>query len=101
MVRTDGGIPLSRTSSAMAEGTVLMSVTSEAADSTGNARAFSARMILPPQVNGANNSNTERSKQMEVEASTHVRISFVKSQCANSRNVAALKYTIAVPIGFS
>ena len=84
----------------MAEGTVLMSVTSEAADSPGNARAFSARMILPPQVNGANNSNTERSKQMEVEARTPVRSSFVKTLCAHSRNVAALKCSIATPFGF-
>src|SRR5689334_753474 len=68
--RTDCGTPLMRSNSRIAEGTVLISLTSFAAGNDGNANAFSARMTFPPQQSGTNISKTDRSKQIEVEART-------------------------------
>lgn len=59
-----------RTSSAMADGTVLMSVTSFFAVSVGRYSAFSARMIFPPALHVTKISNTDKSKQIEVDSST-------------------------------
>ena len=70
MVQTDDGIPFSRNSSAMADGTVFTRVTCEGAGSAAKASAFCTKITFPPDVKGANSSNTERSKQMEVEANT-------------------------------
>ncbi len=70
-VRTDGGTSPARTSSAIAEGTVSISVTSWAAGCRGSARAFSATARVPPQARVQKISNTDMSKQIDVEPSTH------------------------------
>ena len=54
----------------MAEGTVLIRVTSSAAAKELSAKAFSARINFPPRLSGTNSSNTETSKEIEVDAST-------------------------------
>ncbi len=69
-VRTEGGTARSRTSSAMAEGTVLISVTWSRAGRSGSSRAFSARITVPPQARVTNSSKTDMSKQIDVEPST-------------------------------
>jgi hypothetical protein len=51
----------------MAEGTVSTSTTSSLAASSGSARAFSASRILPPSARVAKISNTDMSKQIEVD----------------------------------
>src|SRR5215210_113992 len=70
IVRTLGGSGPSRSSSDRAEGTVLISSTSPAAGSSGRASGFSATINVPPQARVPKNSNTDRSKQTEVEKST-------------------------------
>ena len=69
-MRTEAGTAPSRTSSDMAEGTVLISVTSSFAGSSGSSRAFSARITVPPQARVTNSSKTDMSKQIDVEPST-------------------------------
>ncbi len=54
----------------MAEGTVLMRLTSSLAGRSKNSRAWLARIAAPPCHHGANSSNTDRSKHTEVENST-------------------------------
>jgi hypothetical protein len=54
----------------MAEGTVFTNVTPTLLGSDGSSNASFARMALPPEVRGQKSSNTERSKQIEVEART-------------------------------
>jgi hypothetical protein len=69
-VRIDGGRLPWRTSSVIADGTVLRSVTSPPAASLGSAMAFSARTTLPPAARVKKISKAEMSKQIEVAAST-------------------------------
>ena len=84
----------------MAEGTVLIKVTSFAAGKSRNAKALSARMIFPPQDKGTNISNTERSKQIEVEKSTP-EISFeVNTSLAHETKATALQCSRATPLGW-
>ena len=49
------------------------------AGSLGSSSALAARITDPPVVNGTNSSKTERSKQIEVDASTPVRSSGEKT----------------------
>ena len=83
----------------MAEGTVLTSVTCEAAWSVGSSSAFSLTTTLPPRTSGANSSKTERSKQMEVEARTPASSSSVKTSADQRRKIAALACAMATPFG--
>ena len=83
----------------MADGTVFTRVICEAAGSAAKARAFCAKITFPPDVKGANSSNTERSKQMEVEANTPAISSGVKTVCAHDKNATALRCSIATPLG--
>ena len=76
-----------------------MSVTSLASGRLGNCSAFSAMITLPPQLSVANNSNTERSKQMEVEAKTPANTSGVNTSRAQCKSVTALWCSIATPLG--
>ena len=64
------------------------------------ARAFSAKMTVPPQVKGAKISKTERSKQIEVEARTPDNSSLVKAPCAQDKNATVLRCSIATPLGW-
>src|SRR5581483_11187264 len=80
--RTEGGTPLTRSNSRIADGTVLINVTSFAAGKPGSASAFSARIILPPQLSGTNISKIDRSKQIDVDASTPASSSGAKTSFA-------------------
>src|SRR6185503_4192630 len=98
IVRTDSGRP-SRTNSAIAEGTVLINVTCPAAGRARSCSAFSARMMVPPQLSGKNNSKTERSKQIEVAANTLGQVFAAKLLRAHSRKATALRCSMTTPLG--
>ena len=57
-------------SSLIIEGTVLMSVTLSRCNDSGNSKAFSIIIMLPPKPKVTNISKIERSKQIDVEAKT-------------------------------
>ncbi len=69
-MRTLGGICPTRCSAAMAEGTVLIKRTWSRAGNLGSSRALRASTMEPPLARVTNNSQTDRSKQIEVLAST-------------------------------
>src|SRR5215218_10245257 len=98
IVLTEGGMARILVNSAIAEGTVLTRVTSPAGMSA-NRRAFSTSTALPPEESGANISNTERSKQIEVEANTAERSAAGKVDTAQCRNVTGLACSMATPFG--
>src|SRR6185503_11497071 len=87
--RTKAGTLLARNNSRIADGTVLIMVTSFAAGRFGKASALSARITIPPQLNGTNISNTDRSKQIEVDARTPASSSAVNTSLAQYTNAAA------------
>src|SRR5438045_4027880 len=91
-------MPRTLTNSAIAEGTVLTSVTSATANS-GKCKAFSTSITLPPEQSGAKISNTERSKQVDVEASTAERSCVSKVDMAQFRNATVLACSTATPFG--
>ena len=100
-----------RSKAAIADGTVLMSVTSFAAGKVDKCNAFSARITLPPQLSGTNSSKTDKSKQMEVENRVPLnnpgrRLVFAaragvsgKKSSAQSISVTGLRCSIATPFG--
>src|ERR1051325_5054151 len=98
-VVTLGGIARCRANSAIADGTVLMSVTSAADASAGSCSAFSAIITVPQQASGTNNSKTDRSKQIEVAASTPRNCSRVNVSSDQFKNVAVLACAMATPFG--
>src|SRR5271165_1552338 len=93
------GTPSTLIKAVMADGTVLISVTCSRAGSVGKATAFSAKMIVPPQDKGTKISNTERSKQIEVEASVPANSRGEKTDRAHSSNTTTLRCSIATPFG--
>src|SRR4028119_1227592 len=97
-VRSRGGSS-DAANSAMAEGTVLSNVTSPAAGSVESARAFSARITVPPQERGAKISKTDRSKQIEVEARTPARASAGKAARAQHIRSTGARCSRATPLG--
>ena len=67
-VRTDAGTLPIRTSSVIAEGTVLIRVVRSAVRELRSTAERSQRtMTDPPRLKGANSSKTDRSKQIDVE----------------------------------
>ena len=88
-----------RTSSAIAEGTVLTSVTSAAAGVVARARASSPSTTAPPAASGAKSSKSERSKLIEVEAKTPANSCGVKTPSAQRRKAPPLRCSIATPLG--
>src|SRR5688500_16950070 len=88
--RTPAGIPPSRTNSPITDGTVFTNRTASFPAHCGNASAFSARITCPPQLSGANISNTDRSKQIEVEANTPCNSSALNVSRAQYSSVTAL-----------
>ena len=98
-VRTEDGRPPLRTSSAIAEGTVLTSVTSPDAARSGSARALSARITAPPRTRGRKISKTDRSKLIDVAASTPASSSGEKTSEAQSSRATALRCSIRTPLG--
>src|SRR5579862_1736474 len=89
-----------RTSSFITEGTVLIKVTSAAPGTPRRWRAFSTTITFPPQVKVANISNTERSKQIEVENRTPAISSAEKTECAQCTNAGGLRCEMATPLGW-
>src|SRR5882672_2897284 len=93
------GRSLFRTSSAIADGTVLISVDWLAAASVGNSRASLTISAFPPQASGPNSSYTDRSKQTEVDATTPLNSSTEKLWPTHSRKATALACSIVTPFG--
>ena len=79
-----------RTSSRMADGTVLINLTLPHSAIAGKPRMLFASTTRPPQLRGTNNSNTDRSKQIEVEASVPSRSCAENTVDAQFTKVAAL-----------
>ena len=98
-VRTAAGSPCWRSSSPSTEGTVLISVTRAAAGRRASEKAFSARITVPPQHSGASSSNTERSKQIEVEARTPASSAGENAARAQCASTAALRWVMATALG--
>src|SRR6185437_13101156 len=98
--RTDDGTPFILTSSAMAEGTVFTSLTFSVSDHCGSSSAFSASTTRPPQHKGTNNSNTERSKQIEVEANTPSNSWPENTSRAHCTSPLTDRCAMATPLGF-
>ncbi len=88
-----------RSSSATAEGTVLTSVTSEAAGREASSSALAASSTVPPQERGAKSSKTDRSKQMEVAARVPASCSREKVRRDQSRKAVELAWEMATPLG--
>src|SRR5262245_36569445 len=99
MTRTESGTPLMRNNSRIADGTVLIILTSPAAGRVGSARAFLARTTLPPQQSGTNNSKIERSKQTEVDARTPESSCWLKTLLAQETIATALRCSSCTPLG--
>src|ERR1700687_4645356 len=99
MVRTDAGTAPRRSSSAIAEGTVLIKLTAGGRGGDASARASSPRITVPPQASGTNSSNTERSKQIEVPAKTPARSAGGDVRGAQATRAAALRCSMATPFG--
>jgi len=70
-----------------------------AAGSSGSARAFSARITVPPQASGANSSKTDMSKVIEVDASTPDSSRSENSRRDQSSSATALRCSIATAFG--
>src|ERR1043166_1462964 len=85
--------------SAIADGTVLIKVTGFADLRVARCKALSASITRPPRLSVTNNSNTERSKQIEVEANTPCNSSVEKTVLAQSIRAATLSCWIATPLG--
>ena len=98
-VRTEGGRPPPRTSSASADGTVLTSVTSDAAGSPASASALSATITAPPDDSGTKSSKIDRSKLVEVENRTPASSAGEYRASAHSTRRRALPCGIATPLG--
>src|SRR5262245_53379495 len=99
MVSTDAGMAPAFTNSAMAEGTVLISDISAAGADVNNSSAFSTSRAAPPQHRGANNSKTERSKQIEVEANTVCNSSGLNTSRDQLSMATALLCSMHTPFG--
>src|ERR1051326_2885713 len=89
----------SRTSSAIADGTVFIRLSSSLQPPLPNRNASSASTTVPPTLNGRNNSNTDRSKQIEVEASTRFRSAPLNTACAHCSSATVLRCSIPTPFG--
>ena len=83
----------------MADGTVSINTTSPAAARSGSASAFSDSTSFPPSARVAKISNTDMSKQTEVEARTPAYSSGVYTERAQRTIATALRCWIATPFG--
>src|SRR5581483_7941695 len=88
-----------RSSSRIADGTVLIRRTSSAAGKEDKLRALSAKITRPPQHSGTNSSKTERSKQMLVENKTPDSSWAEKVSLAQQTISTALRCSKATPFG--
>src|SRR6476469_4599024 len=99
MVLTEEGTAFMRTSSAIADGTVLIRVTCLESSTDGRYSAFCTTMILPPTLSGTNISKIDKAKQTEVENRTPETSAGVNTVFAHSTNVTALRCSSATPFG--
>src|SRR5262245_46668139 len=100
MTLTDSGMPFILTNSRMAEGTVFTRVTPAAVAASASSSALLTTTVEQPQLRGAKISNTERSKQIDVDANTRdssSRKNVSRHQC---KNVTTLEWQMATPLGF-
>src|SRR6185295_10370513 len=88
-----------RTNSTIAEGTVLINVTCCDAGCVARWSTSSPRITAPPQESGAKISNTERSKQIEVDAKTPASSSLENVFSAHWRKLITERCSIATPFG--
>src|SRR5215467_12848466 len=100
MIRTDSGIPFILTNSHMAEGTVFTRVTPVAFAVSASSSALLTTTVEPPQLRGAKISNTERSKQIDVDANTRESSSGKNVSWHQCKNVTTLEWQMATPLGF-
>ncbi len=100
-MRTVGGTALSWTSSAITEGTVLISVSRRfsSADMAARARALSTRWTAPPQASVPKISKTDMSKQIEVEPSTAASSAGLNVARVQRISTVTLRCSIATPLG--
>ena len=98
-VRIEPGKPLIRSNSAITEGTVLSRLTPGSCPISARLSAFRTMIVFPPQLSGAKISNTERSKQIEVEANTPSNSSAEKTSRAHCSSTFALLCWMATPFG--
>src|SRR5215813_12837194 len=98
-VITEEGKTPARNSSAAAEGTVLTSVIGFVPPYSARSRTVETRIAAPPTLRGANNSKTERSKQIDVDARTPASSCVENRAAAQSSNTATLECRIATPFG--
>ncbi len=98
-VRTEAGIPPILTSSAIAEGTVSISVTSPAAGSPGSSRALAARITLPPRASVTHSSKTDMSKLIDVEPSIPAISASENTPYDHGTRAAAVRCSMATPFG--
>ena len=97
--RSAAGRAPPRSSSASAEGTVLTRVTGAVAGSSARARASRTKTTVPPAASGAKISKIDRSKPIEVAASTPARRSRGKAASAQLTKSAAARCGMATPFG--
>src|SRR5215510_13765651 len=100
ITRTDCGIATRFSNSFIADGTVFNRLTLVLLGILARARAFCARMTVPPQVKGAKISKTDRSKQLEVAAKTEDSSSWVKVECTQDKNPTVFRCSRATPLGW-
>ena len=98
-VRTEAGRVPSATSSFIADGTVLIRVTSPVPACSATPRASSASTIRPPVESVRKISKTDRSKQTDVPARTPESSSAAKSSAAQSIMAPAAPWEMATPFG--
>jgi len=98
-VRTVVGIPRTRSSAVIADGTVLISVGATGDASPGTASAFSTSTTAPPNDSVTNSSNTDRSKHTDVDAITPASSASVNTVRAHAMNATALRCAMATPFG--
>jgi hypothetical protein len=98
-VRAEAGMPPVRTSSAMAEGTVSIRVTSSRAGSDGSSRALAARISVPPRASVTKISKTDMSKLIDVEPSTPVISASENTSRDQGTSREAVRCSMATPLG--
>src|SRR5437899_6957853 len=99
MVRTVAGRLPESSKVRAADGTVLIRRTRSRAESLGKSSAELANNTVPPWLSVANSSNTERSKEIDVDANTPLHSSALNTLPAQAINVVALRCSMTTPLG--
>src|SRR5215510_9396296 len=88
ITNNDGGSAPVCNSCVTADGTVLSKVACSLA--AGSWRAFTASITLPPEHNGTNSSNMDKSKQIDVDAMTPAKASTSYTSRAHDQSATVL-----------